>query len=428
MNKNITRALLAVGLAMTAVTGMAENRLYLENFSIKPGEEKAVQLCLDTEETIINCQFELILPAGLSFVDYETTERSENCPYTTSSGRVKTIEMSLADNEDVSAVDGVTPCVRIICSNMQNAPFEGTSGPIYILYFEASEDFVETSPVELRDVVCGHTASEPVINHVGMEPSKAYIKVPLANLAEYNGKEVAIDEPLGIAIVAGDKAFATDGNENWMQVRLDAAVSEEMAKITTLESGAVMGVFTDGVNPYMTAVETPVQAESEVDVIVKSYDLATDLFAPKPNEVLDVTGCYQGDKLTGYSGDNNGFGQEVSLNNDWMVGDVPTLTAKGQYKFTQCVAQLKEAWTDAASGAPARVAATDPDAASNVEIYPFVYPDVMTAVTDINTGKAVTSVKYYNAAGVAADNAFEGVNIMVTKYADGSQSVSKVVK
>ena len=50
------------------------------------------------------------------------------------------------------------------------------------------------------------------------------------------------------------------------------------------------------------------------------------------------------------------------------------------------------------------------------------------AVSDVNVNKAVASVKYYNAAGVAADSAFDGVNIVVTKYADGSQSVSKVVK
>ena len=49
-------------------------------------------------------------------------------------------------------------------------------------------------------------------------------------------------------------------------------------------------------------------------------------------------------------------------------------------------------------------------------------------VNDVNAAKAVASVKYYNAAGVASDNAFEGVNIVVTKYADGSKSVVKVVK
>ena len=50
------------------------------------------------------------------------------------------------------------------------------------------------------------------------------------------------------------------------------------------------------------------------------------------------------------------------------------------------------------------------------------------AVNDINAAKAVSSVKYYNAAGMASDTAFDGINIVVTKYADGSQSTAKVVK
>ena len=53
---------------------------------------------------------------------------------------------------------------------------------------------------------------------------------------------------------------------------------------------------------------------------------------------------------------------------------------------------------------------------------------VVTAVNDIDAAKAVTSVKYYNAAGMESDKAFEGINIVVTKYADGSQSTAKVVK
>lgn len=62
----------------------------------------------------------------------------------------------------------------------------------------------------------------------------------------------------------------------------------------------------------------------------------------------------------------------------------------------------------------------------NQPVIPGYEPDV--AVDNINAGKAVAGVKYYNVAGVAADEAFEGVNIVVTKYVDGTQSVTKVVK
>lgn len=49
-------------------------------------------------------------------------------------------------------------------------------------------------------------------------------------------------------------------------------------------------------------------------------------------------------------------------------------------------------------------------------------------VDNINAGKVVAGVKYINVAGVASDEAFEGVNIVVTNYVDGTQSVTKVVK
>lgn len=54
--------------------------------------------------------------------------------------------------------------------------------------------------------------------------------------------------------------------------------------------------------------------------------------------------------------------------------------------------------------------------------------DNVTGVNGINTGKTVASVKYYNVAGQAADKAFQGVNIVVTTYTDGTTSTVKVIK
>ena len=54
--------------------------------------------------------------------------------------------------------------------------------------------------------------------------------------------------------------------------------------------------------------------------------------------------------------------------------------------------------------------------------------NTLTAVEDVNAAKTVASVKYMNAAGMVSDTAFQGVNIVVTKYADGTQSTAKVVK
>ncbi len=51
----------------------------------------------------------------------------------------------------------------------------------------------------------------------------------------------------------------------------------------------------------------------------------------------------------------------------------------------------------------------------------------ITAVTDLNTGAAVKSVKYVNAQGVQSNVPFEGINIVVKTMEDGTQKTTKVI-
>ena len=44
------------------------------------------------------------------------------------------------------------------------------------------------------------------------------------------------------------------------------------------------------------------------------------------------------------------------------------------------------------------------------------------------SGKAVASVRYVNVAGMSSDKAFDGVNIVVTTFTDGTKAVTKMVK
>ncbi len=52
---------------------------------------------------------------------------------------------------------------------------------------------------------------------------------------------------------------------------------------------------------------------------------------------------------------------------------------------------------------------------------------ISTAVNDINT-KTVAGIKYVNIAGMQSSKPFDGVNIVVTTYTDGTKAVMKVVK
>lgn len=58
----------------------------------------------------------------------------------------------------------------------------------------------------------------------------------------------------------------------------------------------------------------------------------------------------------------------------------------------------------------------------------FIPAKETVGVTDVNTSKQVAGVKYYNLAGVEGTKPFDGVNVVVTTYTDGTNSTTKVIK
>ena len=51
-----------------------------------------------------------------------------------------------------------------------------------------------------------------------------------------------------------------------------------------------------------------------------------------------------------------------------------------------------------------------------------------TGVNNVNSEKVVAGVKYVNTLGMQSAEPFEGLNIVVTSYTDGSQKTEKVMK
>ena len=52
----------------------------------------------------------------------------------------------------------------------------------------------------------------------------------------------------------------------------------------------------------------------------------------------------------------------------------------------------------------------------------------LTGVDGVDVNKTVKAVKYVNIAGQMSTRPFDGVNIVVTTYDDGSQTVTKVIR
>ncbi len=54
--------------------------------------------------------------------------------------------------------------------------------------------------------------------------------------------------------------------------------------------------------------------------------------------------------------------------------------------------------------------------------------DITTGIFDLFMGKSVVGVTYVNAQGMKSDKPFDGVNIVITRYSDGSTSTSKIIR
>lgn len=138
---------------------------------------------------------------------------------------------------------------------------------------------------------------------------------------------------------------------------------------------------------------------------------------------------------------NNGEGKLEFFNLEWN-GNTPVLTPKG-YTYTASVRrtngtghtnyiyQIHYDWGGnlICSGDQMGVYSMPTDNNSHTTPAKMEYV-VKTGINTVNTNlnKKVVSVKYVNIAGMESTTPFQGVNIVVTRYEDGSQSTTKVIK
>ena len=142
---------------------------------------------------------------------------------------------------------------------------------------------------------------------------------------------------------------------------------------------------------------------------------------PKVQEICHITYAqWNGSTFTVPS--NSDFEGTLDLNYSFNSTPTPSLTEGNVYQF-DAIVQLHDG-----NGAPAlkansgnyRVAPTNLTGGEN---------NNFTAISTIETSNGqVKNVKYVNVAGVVSDRPFQGVNIVVTEYTDGSRTTAKIVK
>lgn len=257
------------------------------------------------------------------------------------------------------------------------------------------------------------------------------------------------------APTADDKFFNINGNKqqdytqnNWMLVSLPVELYNQVNEKNTVTS--ITGSLTEKFNVAMEATKVVFENVTN-DFTPNTYcpinfmgassvkgenSTSTYYFAtPKANEYAKVVwAVYNGGAF--YLPSNNGSINvqefKAAFNVDYSLNSVdnPELTSGNVYSFEALVKEVAVPTTDAKS-AP-RKTAYDSTVAPSTKfvVYPLDLDDkkVATGVNDVNSAKEVKGVSYFNMMGVEAAQPFEGVNIMVTTYTDGTQSAAKVLR
>ena len=151
---------------------------------------------------------------------------------------------------------------------------------------------------------------------------------------------------------------------------------------------------------------------------------------PKVQEICYITYAQWDDY--GYfavpSSSNFSSGIDGAFQVGWVYQDKPALDPGKIYKFHAVVHRVGKEY-----GPQNPVSTKDGmPVYENITVLPIdltASSEVVTAINTVETGNGeVKSVKYVNVAGMVSDVPFQGVNIVVTEYSDGSRSTSKMLR
>ena len=233
---------------------------------------------------------------------------------------------------------------------------------------------------------------------------------------------------------------------NWcMLVMADENAGDFVGKI--IKGGSIEGRFTDKTNPTLDGVSLTSEAIYSDGSYAPNYYIPANFYgdqscntsqhgqpghgdyffmAPKPQEYAMVVWAV-------WDSENEQFimSTDPNRNTHMFEGgfsiDFELNTGASSYS------QLQDGYSyDFQAIIRKPSSTTGSKAAGDFVVYPLDLDEgnnPSTSINDINTGNGVVkSVKYVNVAGIVSDVPFQGVNIVVTEYTDGTRTTTKMLK
>lgn len=339
----------------------------------------------------------------------------------------------------------------------------GSTSPVYFAQKVAGAGYADfTTIVKAAEVT---TLANLAVNGAEGAAYQVNDVMVVAKKFQKNNKNYIVVKDAAQAVrnfstpAAGDKFFNINGNKqeeyaqnNWMLVSLPVELYNQVNKKSTVTS--ITGTLTEKFNVAMEATNVVAgeatefvpntycalnfMGKSSVKGNTPAYTNSSYYFAiPKANEYANVVwAVYNSNDGAFYlptpQGSANAQEFKAAFKVDYSLNSVdnPELTDGAVYSFEALVKEEAVATTDAKS-APRKVAYDSTVTPSTKFV---VYPldldatKVATGVNDVNCAKEVKGVSYFNMMGVESAQPFDGVNIMVTTYTDGTQSAAKVLR
>ena len=281
--------------------------------------------------------------------------------------------------------------------------------------------FVQPKPMELANVEWAQWDGEKFIVPVANEANPTWNQAKLTGEFEFNGSYL---EQGGVFLEAGHSYEMlpaiikyNDGNyDNFDHVYV-------LGDVNGIGWDPKKGVemYTSNGNIY-TATVTVNASDGE-------YGFFS--FTKKLGEWDDIKDYRFGAVADGanYYVDPNYLGNELPLAY-WSSDSRSFQVAQGTYRLMVNLSTLKLVITPAQTGAPGLKGTTNGYVVYPLQINKVTTEEngVITAIDNMQTGKTVTRVVYYNLMGVESDVPHPGINIVEKRYSDGSRTVVKVIK
>lgn len=436
--KKTFKGILFALMAIISINAFAQEEksceLYFKDFTIKAGETKTIYLYLQNNFLGRDFQVQVFFGEGITPVvsDPEDPECTE---YFVPVGRALKPGITYTD-----LYDAAERRLRMLSVNMKaKSVFTPGDAPIAELKVKADDNFSGKVICQVKDIP-GWTCKLncDIVNPDG---TKGVLSVEQKNYRKFNaypavtipwllangveGGEYGIADPVAVVAEAGIGSFVQDAARTPLKVKAAGNLN-----VAGCPAESLMGTYNvvNG-NPCLTTSDNMAAPEEDLTVTaaVKKTTLDNVLFNPEANEVVEFAGYMRTSDNTvcAYKGPGD-QGQCITV--DWSAlpagTDIPT---DGSMFIVTGPVQQKMIWADAEK-TPGMTGKEGPGAWKNYILYPVaVNTNLPTGVTDVYA-KTVAGVKYVNVAGMESNTPFDGVNIVVTTYTDGTHSAVKVIK